>query len=306
MSVLTKVFGISLVGILTLGLLGCGCLLLSTPSTPHSPNPYSDLYKAKDLQYKGKYKAAIAKYEAAAKKFPRFPGETKVIHVSFPAFLKYRIAFCYVKLAETEGDVVLYSKAEAAARESYETAIVPVDQADALYLWAYILFKQERYEEAGATFAALLERLQQNEFGADFTVDALFGFGKALMGLGDAAAAHRVFAQLLELIKADNDFYNFYTVQVLYGLGNVYLELRDNATAQRVFAQVLQRIERELQEDFVAFDAESFYEETLYELGKMYLGLGDTATAQRAFAELFKHFPDSSYRAEVQRLLQQP
>ena len=162
-SVLIKVFGRCLVGVLTVGLLGCVSLFPSTLPTPNTPNPYPDLYKAEDLQYRGKYREAIAKYEQALKKFPNFPDDTNVINISFPTFPKYQIAFCYAKLAEAEGDVSLYVKAEAAVRESYQTAIVASDQADALYLWGYTLFKQARYEEARAKFETLVERLQQDQ-----------------------------------------------------------------------------------------------------------------------------------------------
>ena len=306
MGVLTRILIRSLTGVLTVGLLGCGCLFPSILFTSSSPNPYPDVYKAEDLRYSGKYKAAIAKYEQAFKKFPHFPDGTKVINISFPTFLKYHIAFCYAKLAEAEGDVSLYIKAEAEAKSSYQAAIIRSDQADALYLWGYILYKQERYAEARAKFEKLLETLRQNEFGTEFTVDALFGLGKALIGIGDTPAARRVFAQLLELIKAKNDPYDFYALQVLYGLGKLYLELGDKVTAQHVFIQVIEHIEIELQEDFIGFDAEIFYEETLYGLGKIYLELGDKAAAQRAYAQLLKHFPNSSYKAEVERLLQKP
>ena len=312
MSVLIKGFIRSIVGVLTVGLLGCGCFFSSPLATPHNqspsrdlynPNPYLDLSKAWELQYKGEYKKAIAKYEQALKKLPRFPDETKVINVNFPAFLKYQIAFCYTKLAEAEGDVALYSKAEAAAQESYQTAIVASDQADALYFWGYILFKQARYEEARAKFEALLETLQQNEDDDDFTLDALFGLGKVYLGLGDETAAQRVLAQLEARLERME---GFHTDQPFYGLGKIYLQLGDETAAQRIFAQLEARLETTLQEYGTHFHGVIFYEQTLYELGKIYLGLGNTAAAQSAFAQLFKHFPDSSYRAEVQRLLQQP
>ena len=346
MCVLTRILIRSLIGVLTVGLLGCGCLFPSTLFTPGSPNPYPDVYKAEDLRYSGKYKIAIAKYEQAFKKFPHFPDGTKVINISFLTFLKYHIAFCYTKLAEAEGDISLYVKAEAAAKQSYQTAMLPSDQADALYLWGYILYKQERYAEARAKFKKLLETLRQNEFGTEFTVDALFGLGKALIGIGDTPAAQRVFAQLLELIKAKNDSYDFYALQVLYGLGKLYLEIGDKVTAQHVFIQVIEYIEIELQRDSIGFDAEIFYEDTLYELGKVYLKLGDKVAARQAFvqlearvevnlqeghssaednlyelgkaylelgdefaarrvfAQLRVHFPKSSYKAEVERLLE--
>jgi tetratricopeptide (TPR) repeat protein len=147
--------------------------------------------------------------------------------------LKYSIAFCYTQLAEVEGDVSLYSKAEAAATECYETAINPSNQADALYLWGYILFKQARYEEAGAKFKALLETFLE--------VDALFALGKVYLELGDKAAARQTFAQLkqrIETIKQRTSS-RVYTAEVLYGLGKVYLEFGDKAAAQSVFAQHL-------------------------------------------------------------------
>ena len=178
MRVLTSILIRSLTGVLTVGLLGCGCLSPSTLSTPGSPNPYPDVYKAEDLRYSGKYKVAIAKYEQAFKKFPHFPDGTKVINISFPTFLKYQIAFCYAKLAETEGDVSLYITAAAAAKSSYQAAIIRSDRAEALYLWAYILYKQERYAEACAKFEKLLGTLRQNEFGTDFTVDAFSDLAK--------------------------------------------------------------------------------------------------------------------------------
>ena len=302
MSVLIKVLGRSVVGALAAGLIGCGGLFPSTPSTLNSPNPYPDLYKAKDLQYRGKYRAAIAKYGQAAKKFPRFPDETKVIHVSFPAFLKYHIAFCYAKLAEAEGDVSLYVKAEAAVQESYQTAIVDADRADALYLWAYILFKQEHYEEARAKFEALLKRLQQNEDDDRFTAYILFGLGKALIGLGDTATAQRVFGQLearIEILLPVHD-----RAEVLYALGNVYLELGDNAAAQRVFTQLEARIEADLQKFGYPFHSVDYYEETLFALGNVYLELGDEASARRVFMQLLEHYRDSSRKAEVKRLLE--
>ena len=300
MSILIKGFARSIVGVFTVALFGCGSLFSSPPA---HPNLYPDLAKAWELQYRGNYKAAIAKYQQALKKLPSFPDQTKVINISFPAVLKYRIAFCYVKLAEAEGDISLYSKAEAAAKASYETARLDSDQADALYLWGYLLFKQARYEEAAAKFEALLERLRQDAFNESFTADALFGLGKSRLHLGDNAAAQRIFAQLLESIEADRDRYGFYATEVLFGLGKVFIELGDEPTARRVFARLLEHIEIDRRDGFVAYDTEIFYETVLFYLGKTYLALGDEATARRVFAQLLEHHPDSPHKAEVQRLL---
>ena len=343
MSVLIKVLIGSVVSVLVVSLLGCGCLMSFTPL---SPNLYTDVYKAEDLRYSDKYRAAVAKYEQALEKLSRSPADTKVINVSFPTFLKYYIAFCYAKLAETEGDVSLYIKAEAAARESYETAILPSDQADALYLWGYILFKQERYAEARTKFEEPIDTVPQRWLGADFTAEVLYGLGRVYLELGDKAAARQTFVQFEERIQTILPINSFYAEQALYELGKVYLEFGDEFAARRVFAQLFEIIKIELQESFIGYDAEIFYEETLYELGGTYLELGDKAAARQAFvqlearieadlqhghssaeddlyelgkaylelgdefaarrifAQLRVHFPKSSYKAEVKRLLE--
>ena len=44
--------------------------------------------------------------------------------------------------------------------------------------------------------------------------------------------------------------------------------------------------------------------EVLYRLGKAYMKLGDETNARRTFTQLLEHYPDSSYKAEVKRLLE--
>ena len=321
MSVLIRAFIRSIACFFTMGLLGCGCLYPST-STPQSPNLYADVSKAENLQYSNKYRAAIAKYEQALRKLPRFPADTKVVNVSFPTFFKYHIAFCYVKLAEAEKDVSLYVKAETAARESYETAILPSDQADALYLWGYVLFKQERYGEASAKYEKIIERfLQDGVVSHHFLKEVLYALGKAYFEFGDEGEARQIFSQLearIQTIIQEGDS-DFYTAETIYALGKVYLELNDEAAARRVFAKLEAQIEADLRRFGVHFHEVDFYEKTLYELGTVYLELADKAAAlgktytvlsdktaaRQAFALLIEHFPDSSYNAEVERLLQE-
>lgn len=259
MSVRIKLFGISLVGILMMGLLGC-----------RQPNLYKDVYDAESLRYEGKYRAAIAKYEQVAKKFPHFPDDTKIINVEFLTLLNYGIAFCYAKLGETEGDVSLYLKAEAAVKESYQTAILPSNQTEPLYLWGYILFKQERYEEARAKFETLLGVLRHNHLNGDFPAKTFFDF-------------------------VDD------TAEALFGLGQVCLELGDKAAARQTFAQLKQRIETIKQR---TSSSRVYTAEVLYGLGKVYLELGDEAAAQSVFAQHLKDAPDSAYRLEIERLLE--
>ena len=299
MSVLVKVLIGSIVGVLTVGLLGCGCLY---PFIPPRSNLHSDAYTANDLQYSGKYEAAIEKYEQALKKLPRFPADTKVINISFPTFFNYHIAFCYAKLAEVEADVSLYIKAEAAVKESYETAILPSDREKVLYLWAYILFKQGRYAEARAKYEGLVETALQSEYRDDFTAVVWYALGKTHLKLGDEAAARRVFAEFEVLIETALESYN--TSEALYPLGKVYMELGDEAASRRVFGKLERQIEADLQRFGVRFHGVDFYEDTLYELGNIYMEFGDRAAAQRVFERLLAHFPDSAHKAEVERLLE--
>ena len=281
MFVLRKVFVRSVVAILIVVLLGYGGLLLVAAQ---NPNLYTDVYKANALQYSGKYEAAIAKYEQALKKLPRFPADTKVINVSFPTFFNYHIAFCYTKLAEANGDVSLYVKAEAAARESYETAILPPDQADVLYLWGYILFKQGRYAEARAKYEALMDAAPQNGFTDRFLEDALYALAKTYLELGDAAAAGQILAQLETMIHGTDSY--FYTAGVMCALGKAYLELGDESAARRVFAQLAGLLKEAVEGDHLGWDADGIYAKIPYDLGKAYLELGEDAAARRVFAQL--------------------
>ena len=100
MNVLIKVVSRSIIGVLTFGVLGCGCLFPYTPNT--LSNLYMELYSEADyLLYTGEYRAAVEKYEQAFKIRPR---SAKIIDARFPALFKYCIAFCYTKLGEAESD----------------------------------------------------------------------------------------------------------------------------------------------------------------------------------------------------------
>lgn len=328
MDVLIKIFYISIVGVLTLGILGCGCLFPYTPNT--GQNLYVELYnQAEYLQHDGEYRAAVVKYEHAFKIRPR---PAKVIDIRFPALLKYSIAFCYAKLAEAEGDVSIFIKAEAAVRESYQTAIHPDHQAQILYLWGYILLKQERYKEASAKF----EELAQCRIAGRVLWEGLYGLGKAYMGLDDETAARRAFMQLGERIRTflqndgwppivgDDRLYALGKVymelgdesaarrvfllletqiedfgfDILSALGKAYMELNDESAARRVFARLEVGIDTSLRQGFPRV------EEDLYTLGKAYLELGDETAARQVFTQLLEHYPDSSHKFEMERLLQ--
>ena len=300
MSVLIKVFNRCIVGVLTLGVLGCGCLFPYTPNT--LPNLYVELYsEANYLKYIGEYSAAVEKYEQAYKIRPR---HTKIIDVRFPALLKYDIAFCYAKLAEAEGDAPLYTKAETAIVESYQTAILPDHQAQILYLWGYILFKQERYAEASAKFKSIsIPRSSQYGDSARLMWNSLYALGKAYLGLDDETAARQAFRQLDSQIDAFLQSDGWPPVvgdDRLYALGKAYLELGDETAARRVFT---------MRETLFYTDPEENHphtgDEILYAFGKAYLELEDEAAARLAFTQLealIKTYPHPWYlyvRTEV-------
>ena len=277
MNILIKVLSISIVGVLTLGLSGCGCLSPYTPNTV--PNQYAELHsEAESLRYAGEYRAAVEKYEQAFKIRPRF---RKVIDVSYLPLFKYRIAFCYAKLMEMEGDNSLFIKAEAAIRESYQTATLQTDQIDILYLWGYILFKQARYAEARAKYEELLEIALQRGFRDRRFEDALSNLEKTYLELGEEPIAPRAFRQLaalLEIALTDRVSARFLE-EALSNLGEGYLKLGNEAAARRTFGQLAALLEITLQSGGHV----RYLESALYVLAEGYLKLGEEVAARRIF-----------------------
>jgi len=246
------------------------------------PNQYAELHsEAESLLYDGEYRTAVEKYEQAFKIRPRF---RKVIDVSYLPLLKYRIAFCYAKLTEMEGDNSLFIKAEAAIRESYQTATLQTNQIDILYLWGYILFKQARYAEARAKYEELLEIALQRGFRDRRFEDALSNLEKTYLELGEEPIAPRAFRQLAALLKialTDRVSARFLE-DALSNLGQVYLKLGDKTAAGRTFRQLEEVLEIALQSEV----HDRFLEYALYVLGEAYLKLGDEVAARRIFGRI--------------------
>lgn len=278
MKVLIKVLCRTVIGVFTVGLLGCGCLFPYKPNT--LTNQYIDLYaEAESLRYDNEYRAAVEKYEQAFKIRPR---PRKVIDVSYIPQFKYCIAFCYAKVAETEADVSFYIKAEAAVKESYQTATLQSDRVDILYLWGYILFKQAKYVEARAKYEELLEISLQRGFQDRFLFKrTLSNLEKTYVELPDEAAVPRAFRQLAELLEIalQNRISDPLLEYALSGLGQVYLERGDEAAARRTFGQLEELLEIPLQSGF----SDRFLSHALYVLGGGYLELGDETAARRIF-----------------------
>ena len=283
MNVLIKMLCRSVVGVFTLGLLGCGCLFPYKSNT--LTNQYIDLYaEAESLRWEGEYRAAVEKYEQAFKIRPR---PRKVIDVSYVAQFKYCIAFCYAKVAETEANVSFYIKAEDAVKESYQTAILQSDQVEILYLWGYILFKQARYEEARAKYEELLEISLQRGFHDFLFKEALSNLEKTYVELGDEAAVPRAFKQFTERLERalQNRISDPLLEKALSNLGEMYLELEDEAAARRTFGQLEELLEITLQSEEYACNLEY----ALYVLGEGYLKLGDETAARRIFERIEPH-----------------
>ena len=331
MNGMITVFGINIVPVLMLGLLGCGCLF---PSTPRDPNLY---FKAQRLRAIGEYEAAIAKRDQVTKKRGVLPLNTKVIDVSAATQYTYYIAFCYAKLAESEADVSLYVKAEEVVKDSFQTAVLHSDQARVLYLWGFILFKQARYEEARTKFLTAKQTALRSGLKGDFITDILFAIGKTHLELGDETAARQTLGQLEVRTKPTR--YD-YKDEVLYALGRMHLQLGDEAAARRVFAQIEKQYKNYQQSGYPYIPDEVLYalgkaylqlgdetaarraitqfeneiqtslqrgyprvEDALYALGKAYLQLDDDVAARRAFGRLLEHYPDSQYKPEAELVL---
>ena len=280
-----NVFSSSLIGVLMLGLLGCGCLLPSTPNPNTLPKGYADVHAAAEaLRHSGAYRAAVAQYERAFKIRPRPAAHTQVMDVSFVARFKYRIAFCYAKVADTEGEVSFYHHAEAAVKASYETATVRSDQAQILYLWGYILFKQARYAEARPKFEAVLALSMQNGFRDALAQDALSALEKTYLALGDTGATPVAWTQLQALLKTalQRGVRHHSLEDALYMLGDTYLKIGDASTARQIFAELEARIEIFLQRGH----HDRHIEDALYVLADTYLEIGDTANARRVLGRL--------------------
>lgn len=295
MGVLIKVLIRSILGVLTVGLLGCGCLFPSTPSNTLT-NLYIDLHaEAESLRYNDEYKAALEKYEHAFKIRPRPAVDAQVIDVSYLALFKYRIAFCYAKLAEE--DASLYIKAEEMVKESYQTARLRSDKIGVLYLWGYILFKQARYEEARTKYEELLDLSLENRFYESSTKDAVYAHGKTYLELGEEAIAPRAFGQLQERfqISLQNKVRDRFLEDALYRLGGIHSELGDAVAARRVFGQLEEILETFLQREVHDMNHESFWD--FYYLAESYLELGDKAAALRVFRRFEELFETSLQRS---------
>ena len=295
MRVLIQVLIRSIVGVFTVGLLGCGCLFPSIPSNTLT-NLYIDLHtEAEFLRFEGKYREAIEKYEHAFKIRPRPAVDTQVIDVSYLPLFKYRIAFCYARLAEVEGDASLYIRAEEVVKEGYRTATRRSDQMGVLYLWGYILFKQARYAEARAKYEELLEISLQNGFHDILTMGTMDALRKTYSELGEETATPRAFEQLEERLKIalQNGTRNRFLVVALYRFGEMHSELGNAAAARRAFGQLEALLEMSLQRGVHGASLENL--SYFHYLGDAYLELGDAAAARRAFErfeglfEIFQH-----------------
>ena len=294
MSVLIKIFNRCIVGVLTLGMLGCGCLFPYTPNT--LPNLYVELYsEANDLQHIGEYSTAIKKYEEV---FKIRPHPTKIIEVRFPALLKYNIAFATLNWQKQKETHPSISKPRRRSEKVTKLRYFRTHQARILYLWGYILFKQGRYEEASAKFKSIsVPRASQYGDTARLMWNSSYALGKAYLGLDDETAARQAFRQLDSQIDAflqDDGWPPTVGRHILYALGKAYLELGDETAARRVFT---------MRETLFYTDPGDNHphtgDEVLYAFGKAYLEFGKEAAARMTFTQLealIKTYPHPWYR----------
>ncbi len=104
-----------------------------------------------------KYLDAIDRYNTAIKESKKPGARSEVIDKDFPALANYKIALCYTQLGETTADVTNYKKAIDLIKKTLYSTNVHTHKENLTYLWAQILYKTKKFEEAGAKYSSFVE-----------------------------------------------------------------------------------------------------------------------------------------------------
>jgi len=100
---------------------------------------------------------AIDKYKKAIKESKKPGARPEVIDTDFPALANYKIARCYDKMGETTNEEKYYTKAIELIKKTFYGTDVHTHKENLTYLWAQILYKTERIEEAKAKFSSFVK-----------------------------------------------------------------------------------------------------------------------------------------------------
>lgn len=104
-----------------------------------------------------RYQEAIEQYGIALEESVKPFVKTEVIDPDFHTLAHYKIAFANAQIADQTGDVTKYDAAVMTIEDIYRDAAVPKHRELITFLWGYVLFKQEKFEEADPKFRELID-----------------------------------------------------------------------------------------------------------------------------------------------------
>ncbi|GIX05758.1 MAG: hypothetical protein KatS3mg115_0161 [Candidatus Poribacteria bacterium] len=138
--------------------LGVAALLAALLWPTGSSQKVKTLFEdAEALLQQQRYQDAIAKYQEALLEAEKPLVKTEVIDPDFQTLANYKIAYAYTQIAEQTGDVTAYDKALEIVEPLYQRATLPKHREVVTFLWGYILFKQEKLEEAEPKFREVID-----------------------------------------------------------------------------------------------------------------------------------------------------
>ncbi|MEO2006396.1 MAG: tetratricopeptide repeat protein, partial [Candidatus Poribacteria bacterium] len=104
-----------------------------------------------------RYQEAIEQYEVALAESVKPFVKTEVIDPDFHTLAYYKIAFANAQIADKLGDLTKYDVAVTTIEDIYRNATVSKHRELITFLWGYVLFKQDKYEEADPKFRELID-----------------------------------------------------------------------------------------------------------------------------------------------------
>ena len=149
------------------GIIGGVALLLAllSPLVLGNSKKIERLYEdAEALYERSDYKGAIEKYEAALKELNKFGAKTEHIDTDFTTLVNLKITRCYYYLGEKTQDTKYYQDALAHIEEIWFKAHVPTHQEELTYLWAEILYKIEKFDQAESKFNQLIKNFPKSQW----------------------------------------------------------------------------------------------------------------------------------------------
>ena len=143
----------------TWGIIGGIALVVAllSPFLLGSSKSVQTLYDDAEVMFERKdYQGAIEKYNKAIKASKKPGARTEIIDKDFSTLANYKIALCYDKLGETR-DIRFYTKALTHIQKTLPNTSVYKHRENLHYLWAQILYKTKKFEEAEKKYTVFIQ-----------------------------------------------------------------------------------------------------------------------------------------------------